>query len=57
MKEQIMHDLELFLADNCQSWILHGDGSYERLSVGSKKRVCAHESFIESLASPSQGLS
>ena len=50
MKEQIMHDLELFLADNCQAWILHGDGSYERLSPGSKTRVCAQECFLESLA-------
>jgi polyphosphate kinase len=50
MKEQIMHDLELFLADNCQAWILHGDGSYERLSPGSDTRVCAQESFLESLA-------
>ena len=50
MKEQIMHDLELFLADNCQAWILHGDGSYERLSPGSDTRVCAQETFLESLA-------
>jgi polyphosphate kinase len=50
MKEQIMQDLELFLADNCQAWILHGDGSYERLSPGSEPRVCAQESFLEMLA-------
>ena len=50
MKEQIMRDLELFLADNCQAWILHGDGSYERLSPGSEARVCAQESFLEMLA-------
>jgi len=50
MKEQIMHDLELFLADNCQAWILHGDGSYERLIAGSKTRVSSQESFIELLA-------
>jgi len=50
MKEQIMQDLELFLADNCQAWILHGDGSYERLSPGSETRVCAQESFLEMLA-------
>ncbi len=52
MKERIMHDLELFLADNCQAWMLHGDGSYERLSPGDQPRVCAQESFLELLAAP-----
>jgi polyphosphate kinase len=50
MKEQIQHDLELFLADNCQSWVLNGDGSYERLSPGRNKRVSAQETFLENLA-------
>ena len=53
MKEQILHDLELFLADNCQSWVLHGDGSYERLSPGDAPRVSAQETFLELLAAPS----
>ncbi len=52
MKEQIMRDLELFLADNCQAWILHGDGSYERLSPGNEPRVSAQETFLEFLAAP-----
>ena len=50
MKEQIRHDLELFLADNCQAWELNGDGSYTRLSPGSDERVCAQETFLENLA-------
>ena len=53
MKEQILHDLELFLADNCQAWALHGDGSYERLSPGDAPRVSAQETFLELLATPS----
>jgi polyphosphate kinase len=52
MKEQIMHDLELFLADNCQSWALHGDGSYERLSPDTAERVSAQDTFLELLAVP-----
>jgi polyphosphate kinase len=52
MKDQIQHDLELFLADNCQAWVLKGDGSYERLLPGKKKRVSAQEIFLETLASP-----
>jgi polyphosphate kinase len=50
MKEQIRHDLELFLADNCQAWELNGDGSYTRLSPGTDERVCAQETFLENLA-------
>ncbi len=49
MKEQIRHDLELFLADNCQAWVLHGDGSYTRLSPGDDERVCAQEIFLRKL--------
>ncbi len=52
MKEQIQRDLELFLADNCQSWLLNGDGSYERLSPGTSERVSAQETFLENLAAP-----
>ncbi|MDH4126044.1 MAG: polyphosphate kinase 1 [Gammaproteobacteria bacterium] len=52
MKDQIMHDLELFLADNCQAWTLHGDGSYERLQPGEKTPISAQEVFLKLLASP-----
>lgn len=52
MKEQILHDLELFLADNCQAWMLHGDGSYERLTPNGAERISAQESFLELLAAP-----
>jgi len=52
MKEQIRHDLELFLSDNCQAWELSADGSYTRLSPGENERVSAQEKFLEELASP-----
>ena len=52
MREQITHDLELYLADNCQAWILHGDGSYERLEPGDAEPVSAQEEFLNSLAAP-----
>jgi polyphosphate kinase len=52
MKEQIRHDLELFLADNCQAWVLHGDGSYERVARGSDEPVSAQETFLKTLATP-----
>ena len=50
MKEQIRHDLELFLADNSQAWVLHGDGSYERVARGSGKLVSAQDRFLHTLA-------
>jgi polyphosphate kinase len=53
LKDQIRGDLELFLADNCQAWTLHGDGSYERLSPGKEEPVSAQAVFLETLAAPS----
>ena len=52
MKEQIRTDLELFLADNCQSWVLNGDGTYERLTPADEKRISAQETFLKKLAGP-----
>jgi polyphosphate kinase len=52
LKDQIRGDLELFLADNCQAWMLHGDGSYERLAPGTAKPVSAQAIFLEKLAAP-----
>ncbi len=52
MKKQIRHDLELFLADNCQAWELKSDGSYVRLSPGENKRISAQETFLAQLAGP-----
>ena len=52
MKKQIRHDLDLFLADNCQAWELKSDGSYVRLSPGKNKRISAQETFLAELAAP-----
>jgi polyphosphate kinase len=49
MKEQLREHLELFLADNCQAWVLKGDGSYKRLSPGKEERISAQETFLENL--------
>lgn len=53
MKEQIRQDLELFLADNCQAWVLNGDGEYQRLSPGKDEAISAQQTFLERLASES----
>jgi len=49
MKDMLRKHLELFLADNCQAWVLGGDGKYERLTPGKKKRISAQDIFLEQL--------
>ena len=49
MKEKIRRHLELFLADNCQAWVLNGDGSYERQWPGKGERISAQDMFLETL--------
>ena len=53
LKEQLTRDLELYLSDNCNAWLLHGDGTYERLSPGENEPVAAQDTFLALLATPS----
>ena len=50
LKQQLKDDLELYLADNCYAWVLHGDGHYERLSPAGQPRVSAQETLLTRLA-------
>ncbi|MDH5345180.1 MAG: polyphosphate kinase 1 [Gammaproteobacteria bacterium] len=50
LKERLLKDLELFLADNTDAWALRGDGSYERLSPGDDPPVSAQRIFLADLA-------
>jgi len=53
LKDQIRADLELYLSDNRQAWVLHSDGSYERLvPKPGEPHVSAQETFLEELAAP-----
>lgn len=53
LKERLLADLELFLSDNTDAWVLHGDGHYEHLSPGETKPVSAQRWFLETLSAPS----
>jgi len=53
LKKKLMRELKLFLADNCQAWELHGDGSYARLSPGEEKPVSVQQELLRKLASSS----
>ncbi|MCH8335595.1 MAG: polyphosphate kinase 1 [Proteobacteria bacterium] len=51
LKQRLMKDLQLFLADNCQTWILHGDGTYEKLRpAAGEKTVSAQQTFLKTLS-------
>jgi len=51
LKERLWSDLELFLADNTNAWVLHGDGTYELISRGDAPAVSAQQSFLGQFAS------
>jgi len=53
LRQQLKRDLELYLADNSDAWILHGDGSYERLSPTDSEPLSAQDTFLEMLSMPS----
>ena len=53
LKRKLMKELKLFLADNCQAWELHADGSYVRLSPGHDKPVSAQQELLHKLTSSS----
>jgi polyphosphate kinase len=51
LKKRLKKELELFLADNSQSWELHGDGSYTRATPGNDAPVAAQATLLRQLAS------
>lgn len=50
LKQRLMKDLKLFLADNCQAWVLHGDGRYERVRPDSTRPVSAQATLLKTLS-------
>ncbi len=54
LKERLWADLELFLADNTEAWVLHSDGTYEPLVPGDDPPVNAQQHFLEKLSNPAQ---
>jgi polyphosphate kinase len=47
---QVLEDLELYLADNCQAWELRADGSYARCAPGDAAPIAAQVALLETLA-------
>jgi polyphosphate kinase len=50
IRDRILDDMNLYLKDNCQAWILQADGSYLQLTPeAGEARISAQESLLENL--------
>jgi len=45
-RERIIGDLENYLRDNTQAWLLQADGSYAKLNAGSEPQLTAQQEFL-----------
>lgn len=51
LRERILDDLETYLADNSQAWILNADGRYQRVDrPESEPAVSAQQALLENMA-------
>ena len=54
LKRRVIREgLQPYLDDNCQAWIMHSDGAYERLTPRRGRRRSAQEELLFTLATPS----
>jgi polyphosphate kinase len=49
IRERIIEDLNLYLQDNSNSWILQPDGNYQQLSTAEDAVISAQDSLLEKL--------
>ncbi len=47
---RILRELQLYLSDNCQAWVLQSDGSYRRTTATRGKRTSAQDALLRELA-------
>jgi polyphosphate kinase len=47
---QVLADLQLYLADNSQAWVLQSDGRYERATPGGAEPLSAQATLLRQLA-------
>jgi polyphosphate kinase len=53
IKQRIMGDLDLYLADNCQAWELNADGQYSLIEADGQEATCAQQTLLHQLAEAS----
>jgi polyphosphate kinase len=49
-RQQLFEDLELYLADNCQAWVLQPDGNYLRKQPAGREPITAQTLLLQRLA-------
>ncbi len=50
LAQRVRKDLETYLVDNCQSWLLREDGSYRRQEAGDAAPISAQETLLYAYA-------
>ena len=53
-RTRIIHDLELYLADNTQAWQLQSDGAYVKVSATDASPRCAQEVLLSRIVTHSE---
>jgi polyphosphate kinase len=49
-RQQLLEDLELYLADTCQAWVLQPDGNYRKGEPGNREAISAQARLLQTLA-------
>ena len=53
LKERMKKEMEAYMLDNCQAWILQADGSYVRCQPAEgEEEIKAQSILLETLATP-----
>lgn len=52
LRRKVIEDLEYYLKDNSQAWILHSDGTYSKLSPGASEPFAAQAALLEKYSRP-----
>lgn len=50
LRARVLEELDVYFADNTQSWVMQSDGTYKRLRSGSQKARSAQEMLLEELS-------
>jgi polyphosphate kinase len=49
IRQRILDDMQAYLSDNTQAWVLRSDGSYKRVGSGSARRKASQDILLESM--------
>lgn len=49
LQERVIADLNWYLTDNTQAWVLQANGQYQRLQPANERVVCAQQELLDSL--------